>query len=170
MAGLAERERLQPSLLDRLTDHEPEARVEAKEARFATMSSLREWVRRDLSWLLNTTQLAAVVDLSAAPLAARSTLNFGVRAMAGRTLSSVDRADFEGALRDAIAAFEPRLDPETLNVRISNSPAHSRNALVIDIDGELWAQPLPVPLELRTELDLEDGSVTVEDLRHRESR
>jgi type VI secretion system protein ImpF len=171
MAELTSKERLQPSLLDRLTDHEPESLVESREARSATIAHLREWVRRDLSWLLNTTQLSAVLDLTELPNVARSTLNYGVQAMAGRTLSSVDRRELEGAIQESIVFFEPRINPESLRVRVSAKAAeHTRNALVIDIDGELWAQPLPVPLELRTELDLEDGSVTVEDARRTEGR
>ena len=41
-------ERLQPALLDRLTDNEPESRVEAREARVLTKSQLRAAVLREL--------------------------------------------------------------------------------------------------------------------------
>ncbi|MDB4986605.1 MAG: type secretion system lysozyme-related protein, partial [Myxococcaceae bacterium] len=126
---------------------------------------------RDLSWLLNTTHLAAVHDLSATPHAARSSINFGVRGMAGRTLSSVDQLDLESSLREAIALFEPRLNRESLRVRVSSSAASLlRNALVFHIEAELWAQPSPLALALRTELDLEDGSVTVEEIGFTEGR
>ncbi len=37
----------------------------------------------------------------------------------------------------------------------------SHNAMVFDIEGELWAQPLPLRLYLRTEVDLEAGEIRV---------
>jgi type VI secretion system protein ImpF len=37
----------------------------------------------------------------------------------------------------------------------------SHNAMRFDIEAELWAQPLPLRLFLRTEIDLESGSVQV---------
>ena len=50
------RDRLQPALLDRLTDDDPYHRVEAEERRVMTKSQLRHAVLRDLSWLFNATQ------------------------------------------------------------------------------------------------------------------
>jgi type VI secretion system protein ImpF len=38
-----------------------------------------------------------------------------------------------------------------------------RNALVFIIEGQLWARPYPQNLVLRTELDLETGTVTLDD-------
>ena len=66
--------RREPSLLDRLTDDQPEQRQESREKRVLSPSRLRECVRRDLSWLLNTTQLGALQDLEAHPEVARSVL------------------------------------------------------------------------------------------------
>jgi type VI secretion system protein ImpF len=46
MAELTARDRLQPSLLDRLTDLEPEAKLEARERRVLSMRALRQSVQR----------------------------------------------------------------------------------------------------------------------------
>ncbi len=54
-------ERLQPALLDRLTDNEPESRVEAREARVLTKSQLRAAVLRDLASLMNSTRASAML-------------------------------------------------------------------------------------------------------------
>ena len=37
-----------------------------------------------------------------------------------------------------------------------------RTAINFDIEADLWAQPLPLHLYLRTELDLETGEITLE--------
>jgi type VI secretion system protein ImpF len=39
----------------------------------------------------------------------------------------------------------------------------NHNAMTFDIEGDLWAQPLPLRLYLRTELDLETGSMDIID-------
>ena len=61
MAELTPQERLQPALLDRLTDDNPESQVEPREMRVMSRNRMREAVLRDLSWLFNTTlaQLSA---------------------------------------------------------------------------------------------------------------
>ena len=40
----------------------------------------------------------------------------------------------------------------------------NHNAMIFDIEAELWAQPLPLRLFLRTEIDLENGGVSVTDM------
>src|ERR1700722_20338983 len=69
MAELTHRERLQPSLLDRLTDESPESAAESRDRRVLSLQRLREVVRRDLSWLLNCVHMEASQDLSGLPLA-----------------------------------------------------------------------------------------------------
>jgi len=51
MADLIPRERLQPSLLDRLTDNSPQATVESRDERVMSSRQLRKSVLRDLEWL-----------------------------------------------------------------------------------------------------------------------
>ena len=63
MAELLQSERLQPSLLDRLTDEEPLANNESREQRVLSSRQLRLSVLRDLRWLLNTTGIDNMVDL-----------------------------------------------------------------------------------------------------------
>src|ERR1041384_3617014 len=165
MAELTQKERLQASLLDRLTDDQPDQRQESREKRVLSPSRLRECVRRDLSWLLNTTQLSALQDLEAHPDVARSVVTYGPPDMAGRTVSSVDTRKMERMLLKAIADFEPRLLKSSVKVKIvADEQLMSHNAMRFDIEAELWAQPLPLRLFLRTEIDLETGSATVMDL------
>ena len=47
MGELIPKDRLQPSLLDRLTDEEPTVGVEAADKRVLSLARLRESVRRD---------------------------------------------------------------------------------------------------------------------------
>jgi type VI secretion system protein ImpF len=165
MADLTQKERLQPSLLDRLTDNDPERKQESRDARVLSPSRLRDCVRRDLVWLLNTTHLKAVQNLDDYPQVARSVLNYGMPDLAGRTTSSVDTTVLEQAIRRVILDFEPRLVARTLRVRLFvDEKQMNHNAMSFDIEAELWAQPLPLRLFLRTSVDLETGSIDVLDL------
>jgi type VI secretion system protein ImpF len=165
VAELTTKERLQPSLLDRLSDNEPERKTEGRDKRVLSPQRLRESVRRDLAWLFNTTNLAAAQDLEDYPEVERSTVNFGLPDLAGRTASSVHAPTLEKLIRKAIWEFEPRLRKSSVRVRlIEDRTSYSHNALVILIEAELWAQPLPLRLLLRTDLDLETGEVQVSEV------
>ena len=164
MPELVPKERLQPSLLDRLTDEEPGNPQESRERRVLSPQRLREVVRRDLGWLFNAINLASVEDLSAYPQVARSVLNYGLPDLTGRTASGMDPPQLERMLRQVVKDFEPRILPGSIRVKLVVDEAKmGHNAMVFDIEGELWAQPLPIRLYLRTELDLEVGAIQVSD-------
>jgi type VI secretion system protein ImpF len=165
MAELAPQERLQPSLLDRLTDEAPDQRQEGREQRVLSLRRLRECVLRDLVWLLNSSNLATLEDLEPYPQVARSVLNYGMPGLAGTTVSSLDPAQLERRLRQALWDFEPRILRESLRIRLSVDEGRmARNAVAFEIEGQLWAQPAPLPIHLRTDIDLEIGEVTVSDI------
>jgi type VI secretion system protein ImpF len=167
MAELTQKERLQPSLLDRLTDDDREQSQESRDKRILSPARLRECVRRDLTWLLNTTHLAALQDLTEQPEVERSVLNYGMPDFAGRTASSVDVRAMERTISRVIAEFEPRLLKSSVKVRVIADPDRmNHNAMCFQIEAELWAQPLPLRLFLRTEIDLESGAATVVDTGH----
>ena len=165
MAELSPRERLQPSLLDRLTDEEPDRAQEHRERRVLSPERLREGVRRDLSWLFNTTCLSTVQDLSDFPHAEKSTLNYGLPDLSGRTASTIDVPALERALRRVIWEYEPRLIKNSVKVKlIVNRDQMNHKALCFTIDADLWSQPIPLRLYLRTDLDLETGEVRVAEM------
>lgn len=165
MAELSPSERLQPSLLDRLTDDEPGNRLEARERRVLSMRLFRQAVLRDLAWLLNTTRMDALQDLSEYPLAAHSVINFGLPDLAGRAAAGLPLAEIERGIRQAVWDFEPRVLRNTVVVRaVADEGRNATHTVIFEIEGSLWAQPLPERLFLRTELDLEMGSVKLIDL------
>lgn len=156
MSGLRGRERLQPSLLDRLTDNAPTQKRESFDQQALSMQQLRQAVLRDLAALLNATNLTSIDDLSATPLAAKSTLNYGIPGFAGMIESSGRVVQLEKELADAIKLYEPRIRPQTLRVRAREAESGNANPeLVFEIEGELWAQPVPVQLFLETAIEVE---------------
>jgi type VI secretion system protein ImpF len=165
MAELAPRERLQPSLLDRLTDDEPGTQAEPRERRVLSLRTLREGVLRDLAWLLNTTSLLSSVDAPKLPHIANSVINYGVPDMSGNSIANLNLSRLERAIRQAIWDFEPRLVRGTVTVRAVSGTgagaAPEHNKLTFEIEADMWAQPYPERLFLKTELDLEHGAITL---------
>ena len=157
---IATRDRLQPSLLDRLTDDDPSNLKESADKRVLSLTQLKASVLRDLAWLLNTTSLLSA-DATLHTEAGTSVVNFGLPALAGNSASNVDIAALEALIHQAIATFEPRILRNTLRVRARASAEMNHNALSFEIEGDLWAQPVPLRLMLQTDLDLESDHVRV---------
>jgi type VI secretion system protein ImpF len=125
---------------------------------------MREAVLRDLSWLLNTAQRIGPDEQDDAPGVYTSVLNYGVPDLTGITAGGLDIVTLEKTIMRAIRAFEPRIMPGSLRITASvNSDEMSGNALVFEVRGDLWAQPVPEPLYLKTEVDLETGQFALED-------
>ncbi len=161
-------EPLRASLLDRLSDDKPTAKRDASDRVYVSPEEHRAAVVRDLAWLLNTVSLLDDEEERLAPLAAESVLNFGVREMTGRTASTVEPRKLERSLKKAILAFEPRFIASTLKLRVvADEDASAHNAVVFQIEGRIEADPRPLHLALRSELDLETGGVSLAELEER---
>lgn len=177
MAGLGAQDRLQPSLLDRLTDHEPGSRVESLEARVLSRRQLREAVLRDLSWLFNAVCEEPDIGNRNDPertalwkslaYARDSVLNFGILPLTGQSMTIHNFPLIEAQVRQAVIRFEPRLDPNTVEVRIANdmSTGLRPTSLRLTIKGQMWNQPVPLELLLSADVDVDTGQAAVRDMR-----
>jgi type VI secretion system protein ImpF len=167
MAELAQRERLQPALLDRLTDDTPDDRQpEPRELRVINKTRFRQGVLRDMAWLLNATRTLGPDELAGLDYVESSVVDFGLPALSGETASTVDVLDLEDRVRQALLFYEPRILANTLEVHalFSESDMHQHNVVSIEIRGSLWAHPIPIEMLLRTDLDLETGEVRIHEL------
>ena len=98
-------------------------------------------------------------------------LNYGMPDLAGTTASSVDVR----ALERLLVERHLRTSSRGCSRARSRSAGRRRekmnhNAMCFDIEAELWAQPLPLRLFLRTEIDLENGGVDGVGRRRRSAR
>ncbi len=161
-AELTPSERLQPSLLDRLTDDQPGKTVESRASRVMSMSQLRTAVMRDLGWLLNTSSRASFEPIGDYPEVAKSVLNFGVPDLCGTTASGISEREIEHTIRAAIQTYEPRILKRGLSVRLLRGESDRGPTVIsLEITGEIWAQPYPEQLFIRTEIDLDTGECWV---------
>lgn len=146
------------SVLDRLLDNGEQAGA----AGFSDELVLfREYVRRDLEWLLNTrrTFLTASDDY---PELQRSLYHYGFPDVTSLGRDSPDtRARLVTRLEETIATFEPRLT----NVRVllqENAP-NARRELRFVVHGMLQVDPVPLRVSFDTVLDRSSGDVAVRD-------
>ena len=159
-------ERLQPALLDRLTDDEPANKREPREHRVLSKKRLRQSVLRDLAWLFNATQLEAVTDLDELPVRAPLRGELRTAGAVGESGLVARRGDLAKAIREAIVDFEPRILPSTLEIKtlLESGTLDHHNVVGVEIRAQLWAQPVPLEFLVRTEFDLETGKVQLTDL------
>jgi len=155
------RDRINPSLLDRLTDDAPGNPSSRGGA--VSLSELRKSVLRDLNWLFNTSQLLKAEEADAWPQVRNSVVNYGLPPLSGLNASGLDLVQLERSLRQAIIDFEPRILPDSVSVKVLRESLDNHNVISLHIEGLLWAQPLPVELLLRTRLDLESGQSKVDE-------
>lgn len=161
-------------LLERVVELEQRRVFELRQHHVISVERLRECVLRDLSWLFNTANLdcgetldqtpgtADYPHLDEFPGAAASVINFGIPALAGKLGSGLDLEALERRVQAAIHNFEPRLRRDSVRVRAVLEPERmQQNTLTFEIEAELWGEPLPLRLLLRTIIDLEDGNATV---------
>lgn len=157
------RDALQPALLDRLQDDEPTRATESANSRFITKEALRHMVLRDLEQLLNATRILESKHLEHHPELRGCLLAYGMPPVAGKIASMIDVKDFERTVESLIRSFEPRIDGNSLRVQAETQQGlmHLHNVIGLRISGLLWAQPYPIELMLRTEVDLETGKVAL---------
>lgn len=166
MPELSQKERLQLSLLDRLTDDEPEKKSEQRDKRVISVARLKELVLRDLGWLLNSVAAEASMDLKAYKEVQSSTLNFGIPDLSGLVASSLNTLALEREIVKCIKQYEPRIIASSLLVKvIFQREEMSGNTLSFEINADLWAQPIPLQLFLQTEVDIDNGHVAFKQWR-----
>jgi len=164
MADLTPMEKLQPCLLDRLTDDEPDKKEESRNQRVVSLQKYRRGVLRDLEWLFNTHGYMRLgketFELRDYPEAWRSVINFGARQLCGLTAPDMERLQEE--LGETIQIFEPRITPRGLTIHADME----RNLVMFEVDGDLWANPLPEHLHLKSTVDVETGQCLMGDAPH----
>ncbi len=123
-------------------------------------TALRATVLRELNWILNTTNLASVQDLTPYPEVETSVLNYGVHDMAGKLLQ---RRAIQGRARDireAIRNYEPRIDPQRLDVDPMTA-ADKPNAVTFVIRGDVTTAVKALPVEFKTDVEVDTGVATL---------
>src|SRR5690606_23271960 len=106
--------------------------------------------------------LDASVDLADYPYVQRSVLNYGMPSLAGRMARAVEAQSIGSRIEAAIANFEPRLSRVRVVPELGNDGSET-HVLAFRIEAQLFGQPAPQHLVLRTSIDIDSGDVSISD-------
>lgn len=137
--------------------------IETAEHRAVSMRRLREYVLRDLGALLNAFNLETSIDLARFPRVQRSVLNYGMHSLAGLSAAAIDPEKTASGIEEAIRRFEPRLRRVHVAPEVANEHDEGHK-LSFRIEAELWGQPVPQQLVLRTRIETDTGNAVISDL------
>ena len=80
------------------------------------------------------------------------------------TSSDIQNVRLMRDLKAALLRYEPRLIPESVDIRLRNSGEDEYQRLAFDISAEMAAKPADVPLEFVAEIDTGAGKVSMANL------
>jgi len=185
MADSTPIEKLQPCLLDRLTDDQPDKITESGSQSGISEKTYKEGVKRDLNWLFNAQAFFEIQDkpktyikngkirtvtrmpcpnyeLADYPEVRRSVLNFGIKHVFGLTAPDIEK--LADQLQEALEVFEPRIyldytDPEKLPI----DPQIKNNLITIGLNFSLWVNARMEQMPMNAIDDLETGQCLFRD-------
>lgn len=144
------------SVLDRLIDLEPENRMENPLSRAQSVRLLKNSVRRDLEWLLNTRRIVDPPDEGLKEVN-KSVYVYGLADLSALTMATAsDRNRLVRQVLATINLFEPRLT----NVRLVmvERPDASKKDVRMRIEAMLRMDPVPEPVSFDTLIELKSGN------------
>ncbi len=143
--------RITPSVLDRLLDDRPEQKLEAPASRQTSLRILKQAVKRDLEWLLNTRANATEIP-EGLPEVSRSLATFGLPDFSSWNVrGGRDQEDLRRTIEDVVARFEPRL--EGVQVTLETMSEVDRTVR-FRIEARLRVEPAPEPVTFDSVLQL----------------
>ncbi len=149
--------RVRPSLLDRLIDYEPEYSREAPASRVKNLRILKQSVRRDLEWLLNTRATPNVPPELKEVQASVAVYGLpDMTTLSGK--SPADKVRLRRSVERALEVFEPRLEGVVVTIDPEPGPNLSMR---FRIDARLKVDPAPEPVTFDTLLQIGSGEFRV---------
>jgi type VI secretion system protein ImpF len=152
--------RITPSILDRLLDFEPDLTREPPASRARSLRELKQSVRRDLEWLLNT---RSHLGEAASQLEEvnKSMAVYGLPDFTGMGVKSPgEQKMLVNSLETAIRLFEPRL----MDLHVTLEPIDEiKRVLKFRIEARLKVDPVPEPVTFDTVLQMGSGQFEVQE-------
>jgi type VI secretion system protein ImpF len=152
--------RITLSVLDRLFDSEPERPSDLPPSRQRSLRELKQAVRRDLEWLLNTRRSIVPVPKNYVQTP-KSLISYGLPDFSAASVTNPsDRASILRTLERTIAQFEPRLKSVSIMI---DTGGESKQALRFRIDAMLDVDPAPEQVTFDTTLQLYSGEYEIKE-------
>jgi len=146
------------SILDRLVDQDRNKTTEIPLSRVQSLRELKQSLRRDLEWLLNSRRSPIDVPETFEECQ-KSLVVYGLPDLSSLTVHSAnDQQKLLRGLEEALAHFEPRLT----SVKVTIAPVSpGSRAVRFVIDAMLKIDPAPEHITFDTTLELSSGEYAV---------
>lgn len=162
MAHVDKNKKLRPSILDRLLDDEPHNQTELDPGQHQLIKQLRNSVRRDLEFLLNT-RYYLIQPPDEFKEVDKSLLNYGLPDLATINISDAKKRDeFTANLQKTLVEYEPRF--KTVKVSYIDNKDETDRTLRFRIDAVIYADPLPQVVVFDSILESVTRSVSVKEI------
>lgn len=152
--------RITPSIVDRLLDFEPTNPNEAPKSRSQGLRELKQAVRRDLEWLLNTRHSPDEISETLEEVN-KSVAKFGLPDFTGSSSQSDDdRRSLIRNVENALKIFEPRF----INLKVTMEEINKvERGVKFRIQATLRVEPTPEPVVFDTILQVGSGDFEVKE-------
>jgi type VI secretion system protein ImpF len=150
--------RITQSVLDRLIDSDIEISADPAPTRSRSLRELKQAIRRDLEWLLNTRRGIFPLPPHSEQLE-NSIASYGLPDFSSASVKNPsDQSYILRTLETAIETFEPRLQGVAITL---DTGGETERALRFRIDAQLQLDPAPEPVRFDTMLQLFSGEYEV---------
>lgn len=150
---------VQQSVLDRLLDFEPRLAGDPPLSWSDSVDRLRNSVRRDLEWLLNTRRICQPAPAEF-PEVQASVYHFGLKDITSESRDSAETPEvLRRRIEECVRLFEPRLSNVQVSIREAGSDVRQR--LFFTIHALLEMEPDPERVLFDTVLETGSGSFSV---------
>jgi type VI secretion system lysozyme-related protein len=159
---MAERDlNVTPFIIDRLVDYDPRNQSEAPKSALQNLRELKQSVRRDLEWILNSRRMVVDIDPGLEETN-RSVAVYGLTDFIGAPMSNVaEQKTLVRQVETAIKLFAPQL----INVKVNyEAPNGLERIISFRIEGQLNIDPAPEPVVFDTVLQIGSGEFGVKEV------
>jgi type VI secretion system protein ImpF len=164
MSGRELEPTVQQSVLDRLLDFEPRLGGDPPLSWSDSVERLRQSVRRDIEWLLNTRRIAEPAPAHF-PEVRASVYHFGLPDITSLSRDSSETPEtLRRQIEECVRLFEPRLSSVQVTIRESYSDVRQR--LFFTVHALLEMEPNPERVMFDTVLETGSGTFSVKGEGH----
>jgi type VI secretion system lysozyme-like protein len=152
--------RYKPYVLKRLTDDAPYEKKEVLSA-VITEKQVKEDVFRNIEMLFCSRSHPSLEELGGYADLENSVLGYGISDYCGKICGDDDREFLLAHIKKQIQDFEPRLAPDSINVKFANADAAMRSLLELRISGYVRVGQVNEEMLFISRLDLETGNASL---------
>ncbi|MDR2865399.1 MAG: GPW/gp25 family protein [Spirochaetaceae bacterium] len=149
-----------PYLLKRLTDYEPSEKKD-RETGAITLRKVKEDVFENIEMLFGSRAHLSHIELREDEELISSVLGFGIIDYCGKSFGRQEREILRQNIIEQLTFFEPRIDPSTIEVKLTDSEDNPSFLMAFRISGTIRVGQLSEELLFISRLNLETGSAEV---------